>query len=123
MVLTFGVNDATKFTAIGNWIVSLEACVKKFSGRDTRVICTGVPPLAQFPLLPFPLNRILGWRSQKLDQALVSLCQKNGWCHIDLQFETIGHLMAEDGYHPNAEGYQAWGDEIARQIIALDGVQ
>ncbi|GAA5316448.1 MAG: SGNH/GDSL hydrolase family protein [Candidatus Pelagadaptatus aseana] len=123
LVITFGVNDATKLTPIQRWRDNFQTCVDKFAGDNTQVLCTGVPPLNQFPLLPFPLNRVLGWRSKKLDRALVELCQSKGWTHLDLQFETIGHLMAEDGYHPNAEGYQAWGDEIAQRIRQIDFVR
>lgn len=112
LVLTFGVNDTTHGTSLASWRRNLRACVERFAGPETQVLMTGVPPLRQFPLLPPPLSWALGWRAAQLDRVMANVCAELGAQHISLPFAALHDLMAEDGYHPNAEGYQLWGRQV-----------
>ena len=116
LLITFGVNDTTKFTSKREWLTGIQRCVKKFSAQNTQVFFTSVPPMHKFPLLPVPLRYLLGWRSAFLDRHLNSICQDNGWHHLHIEFGSSEDLMAEDGYHPNAKGYAIWGEEVAKII-------
>ncbi|WP_281646336.1 SGNH/GDSL hydrolase family protein [Parendozoicomonas sp. Alg238-R29] len=118
LVITFGVNDTTKFTSKAKWLKRLNACVHKFAGSNTQVFFTAIPPMDKFPLLPAPLSWLLGLRSSLLNHYLKKECGKNSWTHVQLDFESASGLMAEDGYHPNSNGYKAWGESIAMRICA-----
>lgn len=117
VILTLGVNDTTKFTGVNQWVTNLNAVVDKFCDEQTHVVFTAVPPMSKFPLLPFPLNFVLGLRANLLNRALKKLCVENRWLFVDAPFGVNEELMAHDGYHPNKKGYQRWGQQIAQQII------
>lgn len=118
LIITFGVNDTTKFTSRNTWIQHLQQCVSRFADRNTRVFVTAVPPMHRFPLLPAPLKWLLGAKATQLDSALKHTAALNGWHYIGNKFKLTSEYMAHDGYHPNREGYQVWGQWIAEHISA-----
>jgi len=119
LLITFGVNDTTKMTSKQNWVEGIKYCVEKYSDTNTQVFFTSVPPMQKFPLLPFPLRTLLGWRSAFLDRELKKVCRQNKWHHLFVEFGSSGDLMANDGYHPNARGYALWGEEVGGRILKV----
>lgn len=115
VLLTFGVNDTTRFTTLSDWQQHLQQLVSKLP-EPALVACTRVPAMQQFPALPKPLNFFLGLRAWQLNQVLVATCRQNGWHHISTPMKITSDKMARDGYHPNAAGYDLWGQDIAATI-------
>ena len=116
LLITMGVNDTTAFTPLKIWQSQLKTSIDKFSGENTEVLFTSVPAMHQFPALPKPLSWLLGLRSGQLNLSLKRLCEQNGWQLIHADLPINPQWMAEDGYHPNEQGYAQWAGLIAEKI-------
>lgn len=119
LVWVFGVNDTTGLTPLRHWRNSIREATILCRARGMRCMFTGVPPMEHFTALPSPLRQVLAARACLLDRCLRSELSKVGahYCTMDLHFSA--EYLAVDGYHPSAQGYQLWGQEIARQLQAL----
>lgn len=119
-VVTMGVNDCTSLTSCREWQKQINGLIEELKQRGSKhIFFTAVPPLHQFPLLPAPLNWILGHRANILNTLLQDICQ-----HHQVQFLTFSailtpELMSIDGYHPNEEGAEIWARSITKQIIPI----
>ena len=116
LVMTFGVNDTTAFTRGSVFSNQMMLCGHRFSGDNTRVFVTSIPEINRFPLLPPPLSGLLGVKAYLLNRQAQQLCQHQGWEFIKGEVNPVSSLMAEDGYHPNEQGYKVWADIIADKI-------
>lgn len=121
LVITFGVNDTTQLTNKKQWLEGIANIVNKYADAKTQVYFTSVPPMDKFPLLPIPLRWLLAIKAKRLDGHLAKICQDNDWHYIKFEADFSENLMAIDGYHPNANGYQLWGQEIAKRITTRIG--
>ncbi|WP_163370085.1 SGNH/GDSL hydrolase family protein [Endozoicomonas acroporae] len=117
LIISFGVNDTTRFTSGSEFNKHMQACVHRFASDNTRVFITSIPKINRFPLIPAPLSWLLGAKAYLLDRQLQKLCQQEGWTYIHSDTNPDASLMAEDGYHPNESGCQVWGGIIADRII------
>lgn len=117
LLITLGVNDTTAFYRLKRWrnnLCQLVALVRRLS-PNCQVAFTQVPPMQRFPALSTPLNLFLGLRAWQVNQALQQLCQQQNWTLLQIAIPLTSNLMAEDGYHPNQQGYQLW----AKGVCAL----
>lgn len=114
VVVTMGVNDTTKLTPIRQWYQSLNTLTLQLSNvTNGPIFFTQVPPMMQFPALPSPLKWWLGLRSMLLDFEIQRLCKVHGQAvHLGAKLKVAKEMMAEDGYHPSALGYENWAMEI-----------
>ncbi len=125
VLVTMGVNDTTSLTRRKKWLAELVACIAQLdsqfahSAAKPKICFTQVPPMHLFPALPFPLNCFLGLRAWQLDLSLRQLCLSAGWHHLTIDMPLENQWMARDGYHPNAEGYNRWAQEISPLLINL----
>lgn len=120
-LVTLGVNDTTKFTSLTQWRRELEKLVENMQQTpSTPVIFTQVPPMGQFPALPSPLRYLLGLRAHLLNLELERFCRssKNAY-YAGSKLEVAREMMAEDGYHPSALGYESWAAQLLPQIEAI----
>lgn len=117
LLITIGVNDTTGLTSLSQWRQQIRLCIQRYAGKNTYVFFTQVPNMARFPALPAPLSWFLGLRSQQLDNALLKLCHIHQWHHLKASAPIKAQWMAKDGYHPNEDGYQAWGNQISQAIL------
>jgi lysophospholipase L1-like esterase len=116
LIITLGVNDCTGLTPRSEWRKQLYLCTERFAGTHTQIFFTQIPNMSKFPSLPAPLSWFLGLRSHILDAELKQFCCLFHCQYIAVTLPIKAHWMAKDGYHPNAEGYQRWGKEIAQVI-------
>jgi len=120
-IITLGVNDTTKLTSLKNWhhqLKNLVRIVQKES--EIPVIFTQVPPMAQFPALPAPLKYFLGLRSHLLDLELQRFCHHTkDVFYVGSELEVAREMMAEDGYHPSALGYENWAARLLPDITQI----
>jgi len=74
--------------------------------------------LISFPVLPWPLRNLLGWRSEALQAAAEQLPKKLRRLVIERFPARIEpNLFARDGFHPNAQAHDLWGEDLA--LLAL----
>ena len=57
-----------------------------------------------------------GLRSGLLDRDLRQVAASAGAVHIAFDLPMEARYLAEDGYHPSAQGYQLWAQGIVRQL-------
>lgn len=116
ILLTMGVNDTTSLTRTDAWQKGLIDCVHSITSTinsSPKICVTQVPPMHLFPALPFPLNVFLGIRAKQLDHRLRQVCLQEHWTHLTIEMPLQKEWMAEDGYHPNAEGYKLWAEKVS----------
>lgn len=119
LCLAFGVNDSTAFRSASRFradlLTLLDAVAQRLAAVPALTLLSGAPPLAQFPLLPWPLRAVLGQKARVLDlvQQQVAL-DRTATLHVPLPGGlTDPGLMAEDGYHPSAAGCRMWAQRLA----------
>ncbi len=118
-LVSMGVNDTTKFTSIKNWRTQINSTIAQLlTITQGPVVFTQVPAMMQFPALPAPLKYFLGLRSTILNRELKQICKQYPRVHFVASLPAITPLlMAEDGYHPNAQGYKEWAYDISPKIL------
>lgn len=115
VVLSVGVNDAVAGTGPEAFKRDLKALVDALSAsrRHPAVVFGGIPPLASFPALPWPLSRLLGDRAAALQEAAVSLTGYRGLKVVVFPTSLSRAAFARDGFHPAATGCEAWSGWVA----------
>lgn len=112
-VLVFGVNDTTHFSSLRAWRQALERMTLALQAQGARVAFTSVPPLQHFAALPWLLRQVLGLRAAQLDRHLQAVACQLGALHCPVELEFAAEYLAEDGYHPSAQGYRVWAEGLA----------
>lgn len=116
-VILIGANDCFKFTPPSKFQKELKAFVKLLIETYSieKVIIPTVPPVHQFPALPWIIRFFLGWHRtmlireiQQLEKGISQLKYKA----VEEKFKAS--YFADDGIHPSDLGYAA----MANQIIA-----
>ncbi|MDH4569236.1 SGNH/GDSL hydrolase family protein [Pseudomonas sp. BN414] len=118
VLLVFGVNDTTHFSASRRWQEALKGMAQHFVGRGAQVALAGVPPLQHFTALPWLLRQLLGWRASLLDSQLRALAEREGLACCATRLEMRPEFLALDGYHPSPLGYRVWGESLADWFVA-----
>ena len=118
-VVTMGVNDCSKFTSLKKWRDDLHTCIEILKQKTSGpIFFTQVPPMGDFPALPFPINSILGLRATLLDNELQKICSGfDQVYHLNTEVPLADNMMAKDGYHPSTKGYETWAQLIAPSIL------
>lgn len=117
-VTALGVNDVTRQVPLRRWLADQAAIADLLAGRmGVRAQWrSGVPPLGLFPLLPRPLRDVLGAQARAFDAALAR-ASTGPLRHLPFDDSRLDPaMMAEDGFHPGAPIYAAWGQELALAI-------
>lgn len=134
MVLSVGVNDTTSNVSTAKWQQQLEQIIaiaqRKFGVRE--LIFSSLPPMAQMPALPAPLNNFIGAKAMKLDQVLQDVCANHNDVHYmaaDFTLMAEKHangapidsaaMFASDGFHPSSLTYGYWAQQLAELMAQL----
>ncbi|MCA0873632.1 SGNH/GDSL hydrolase family protein [Seohaeicola saemankumensis] len=122
-VIALGVNDVTRAVPVRVWTArqrQLHALLRARFGV-TRIIASGLPPMAQFPLLPDPLAWVLGCHAARLDAALAGLAADDPALeHVPLSLPFAPEYVARDGFHPSALAYDHWAGMLAGRFLQGD---
>lgn len=120
VVVLLGVNDTTQLSCLRRWQDSLEQIVASLREQAQtaagHVVFSGVPPLQYFTALPWLLRYLLGLRAAMLDRAMRESAAALGAQYLPLTMGFSAQLMAVDGYHPSAAGYQSWANSLLQGI-------
>jgi lysophospholipase L1-like esterase len=117
-VLSCGVNDATRGVPASRFAQNLADIVQILRRKSPRaiVLYAGLPPLATFPALPWPLNMILAERVDALRVAAAEVIASDERAHC-FQFPAAmpADAFASDGFHPAETACERW----ARGLLEL----
>ena len=119
VVIALGVNDVTRMSTRAQFVSRQSTLFKILKDRFgvRQILCSGVPPLQYFPLLPQPLAWTLGRHAARLDAGLAKLSnQTEGVCHLPLTLPQHPDMAASDGFHPSPKAYAIWAENLARHI-------
>ncbi len=120
-VVVLGVNDTKGLRSPSRWHRDMTALLDALddAARPELVVCTGVPPMRDFPGLPRPLRDVLGARSRLLDAELHRLAvARRNLLHVPFDLPIAASLFCRDGFHPGELGYQRWAELLAGAILA-----
>lgn len=134
MVLSVGVNDTTANVSTRKWQQQIEDIIaiaqRKFGVRE--LIFLSLPPMAQMPAIPTPLNHFVGAKASTLDEILQQVCANhegvNYMCtdfarmiedHSNGTAIDIAVMFASDGFHPSSITYGYWAQQLATLIAQI----
>jgi lysophospholipase L1-like esterase len=111
-LLCVGVNDVTRAVAVQKFAGNVAALVATLRNRSpaATILFVGIPPLAMFPALPWPLGALLGERALRLQAAArETLPGENALC-FDFPESLPPGGFAADGFHPAADACGEWAE-------------
>ena len=134
MVLSVGVNDTTSSVSVDKWQQQIENIItivqRKFGVRE--LIFLSLPPMAQMPAIPAPLNNFVGAKASILDNTLQQVCAAHdGVTYMATDFARmidehsngtpidIRVMFASDGFHPSSLMYGYWAQQLVELIVKL----
>ena len=134
MLLSVGVNDTTSNVAIDKWKQQIEDIIaiaqRKFGVKE--LIFLSLPPMADMPAIPAPLNNFVGAKALLLDQILQQVCATHaGVNYMATDFARmikehsngspidIAVMFASDGFHPSSLMYGYWAQQVSERMLAL----
>jgi lysophospholipase L1-like esterase len=111
-----GVNDVKNGMRLATWQKNFgqlrDRLTQEF--RVQHLFLSGLPPIRRFPLLPWPLNEVLGGRAALFDQVLRQIAsEQQGAVSVPLDVTLDPEGMAADGFHPGQAIYADWGTGLA----------
>ncbi|WP_227686728.1 SGNH/GDSL hydrolase family protein [Psychrobacter fozii] len=134
MVLSVGVNDTTANVSVRKWQQQIEEIIaiaqRKFGVR--KLIFSSLPPMAQMPAIPTPLNNFIGAKASILDRILQQVCAEHDSVtymetdfakmieeHFDGKPVDIAVMFASDGFHPSSLMYGYWAQQLSELIVQV----
>ena len=134
MVLSVGVNDTTSSVSVDRWHQQIRDIItiaqRKFGVRE--LVFLSLPPMAQMPAIPAPLNNFVGAKASILDGILQQTCltydnvtymatdfprmiaEHSNGTPIDIKV-----MFASDGFHPSSLMYGYWAQQLSELIVKL----
>ena len=134
MILSVGVNDTTSSVAVDKWQQQIKDIIaiaqRKFSVRE--LVFLSLPPMAQMPAIPAPLNNFVGAKASILDGILQQTCMAHDnvtYMATDFPRMIAEHsngtpidikvMFASDGFHPSSLMYGYWAQQLSELIVEL----
>jgi len=124
VVVSIGVNEVTSLTSSKRWLAQLTIFCDYFrnnldTGQVRKIIIIGIPPMEQFPLIPFPLSYLFGQRAKQLNLVTQQVIKNyHNIAFLPISVEPDQSLFAEDGFHPSQTGCQLLAKELSALLIS-----
>ncbi len=122
VITALGVNDVTSQVSINRWISQQQALIAliKHKYSPQKIIVSGLPPVREFPALPWPLNAYMGDWADAFNEAIIELCDQ----FDSVTFQSLRGYPAEaqaavDGFHPGPMVYSLWAQYLTDDISEL----
>jgi len=121
IIVSVGVNDVTGLTSLVRWSHQLLELIRKLQlSYGSPIFFCAVPPMHLFTALPQPLRYALGVRARLLSRVIAQTAQAlENVYFVDPDIPREGLYLAEDGYHPSADGYSYFGEQLADCIYQM----
>jgi lysophospholipase L1-like esterase len=126
ITIGIGINDVGLQIPDESFAVNLETIVVALRKLGARMAINNIPDLALAPAVTGLVPRsIYEQRIEQFNEHVTATAARHGLALIDLYAlsrDTLpGHLelFSEDGFHPSAEGYQAWAERMLPAIAPL----
>lgn len=121
-VISIGVNDVTRFTSRTRWRRDLISVFNKLFAnnkyKNVKVVILAIPPIEQFPLIPFPLSQVLGTRVKRLNKETLKVVKAYPQASLlPLNVEDDPTLFAVDGFHPSAKTCSLLSHEVSSILL------
>lgn len=121
-LILLGVNDTLGLTGIGRWRREFARILDHLEAAGgSLLISSGLRLQRPLPVLPWPLNALLGERGRKLDQVACDvvrhrrLAADHSCLHLPIAASELRPHMELDGLHPSATGYARWARCLAER--------
>ncbi len=121
IIINIGVNDAKNFHTANRFKKEFGGLLYALNAKfpDAKVIWSDLIDLEGIPLLPSPLNKIIGIRARIIRKQGKELCFERGALSPTTNWRVIEENFAEDGFHASAKGYEQWAEELTDYIAEL----
>jgi lysophospholipase L1-like esterase len=122
VISALGVNDVTSQVSENRWIKQQQELIAviKAQYQPQKIILSGLPPMRDFPALPWPLNAYLGNTADQFNDALHQICQSQpDVTFLSLRDFPTSVSAAKDGFHPGPAVYQLWAQRLASKIKSM----
>ncbi|MEO0700788.1 MAG: SGNH/GDSL hydrolase family protein [Pseudomonadota bacterium] len=119
VVIALGVNDAKNGVSLKAWTERYNNLLDELQVRfgNPLVCISGLPPVRFFPILPRPLNAVLGRRVEMFDAELRRIASlRQNVAYLPLDFTLDITKMASDGFHPGPDIYAEWAMRAAQLL-------
>lgn len=115
VVLSIGVNDVTSLCSARRFRRQLARCLQLLQQQNgqPQVLFSAIPPMQHFSALPAPLNYWLGLNGAILNHSAKNILKR--WpnaSYVATPSTLSASMLAVDGFHPSAEGYQHWAQQL-----------
>ncbi len=126
MIVMVGVNDTTANVSTSKWEQQLREIIglskRKFGAKHIIFPC--LPPMQNMPAIPSPLNKLMGYKTQIMNEKLIEVCDHYEQVlalQINLENKDLQtqNFFAEDGFHPNSAAYSLLATKLAKTISGL----
>jgi len=119
IIVNIGTNDAKNFHTVKRFYKEFGTLLYALNARFPRsnIIWSGIMDMQAIPVLPSPLNRILGIRSRALMACGETLCRERLATIPDGEWDPRESNFSLDGFHASTQGYQEWAQILANHIL------
>lgn len=121
VIINVGTNDTKNFHTSKRFKKEFGGLLYALNARfpDAKVIWSGIVDVSKIPLLPSPLNKLMGIRANILRRQANELCFERGAHFPQTKWRVIKENFSEDGFHASSKGYEEWAKELADYIAEL----
>ncbi len=118
ITVLIGINDLHNLKSTSEFKENYQQIIAHIKTTRAKIILVNIPYLASPQVVNFPYNILLNWRTEQYNQIIKQISQNYNLEYIDLYsatkqiFSSDPSLYSSDGFHPNDQGYQLWGDSI-----------
>ena len=123
IIINVGTNDAKNFHTANRFKKEFGGLLYALNAKfpEAKVIWSGLIDLEDIPLLPSPLNKIIGIRSRVLKKQGQELAFERGALAPNTTWQPVRENFSEDGFHASTKGYGVWAKELTDYIAKLHG--
>ncbi|WP_291780325.1 SGNH/GDSL hydrolase family protein [Cecembia sp.] len=120
-IILIGANDCFKFTPPSKFQKELREFLhlltNTYGMEMEKVIIPTVPPVHQFPALPWIIRFFLGWHRKMLIREIQHLEKKvPQFKYKPMETKLDASFFAEDGIHPSDLGYESMARRVLQEI-------
>lgn len=121
IILNIGTNDAKNFNTVSRFKKEFGGLLYALNAKfpEAKIIWSGIIDVKDIPILPRPLNTLMGIRARLIKQMGNELCFERGALFPQTKWRVIKENFAEDGFHASSKGYQEWAEELSAYIADL----